>query len=83
MAICIFNTTWGCPYEGDEIPLELCKLCVEARSLAHREERGFIIHRKAGTISEERKKTLSELNRKFTRGEISVDEYMDMRNSIR
>jgi len=28
---CIFVNGWMCPVNGDEIPLEVCRLCIEAR----------------------------------------------------
>ncbi len=30
---CVFIQDWKCPIETDEIPLEVCKLCLEARRL--------------------------------------------------
>ncbi len=30
---CVFVPDWRCPIETDEIPLEVCKLCLEARKL--------------------------------------------------
>ncbi len=30
---CVFVPEWKCPIETDEIPLEVCKLCLEARKL--------------------------------------------------
>lgn len=30
MARCIFVREKECPIEGDEIPLEVCRLCIEA-----------------------------------------------------
>ncbi len=30
---CVFVSDWKCPIETDEIPLEVCKLCLEARRL--------------------------------------------------
>ena len=30
---CVFVQDWTCPIETDEIPLEVCKLCLEARKL--------------------------------------------------
>ena len=28
---CVFVKGWMCPVNGDEIPLEVCRLCIEAR----------------------------------------------------
>jgi hypothetical protein len=28
---CVFVKSWICPVDGDEVPLEVCRLCVEAR----------------------------------------------------
>ncbi|MFW5946459.1 MAG: hypothetical protein ACOCTN_06275 [Candidatus Natronoplasma sp.] len=33
MARCMFVDDWDCPVERDEFPLEICKICVEARSI--------------------------------------------------
>jgi hypothetical protein len=30
---CVFVQEWKCPIETEEIPLEVCKLCLEARRL--------------------------------------------------
>ena len=30
---CVFIAGWECPIETSEIPLEVCKLCLEARKL--------------------------------------------------
>ena len=30
---CVFVADWNCPIETSEIPLEVCKLCLEARRL--------------------------------------------------
>lgn len=30
---CVFVADWICPVETSEIPLEVCKLCLEARKL--------------------------------------------------
>lgn len=30
---CVFVPNWICPIEPPEIPLEVCKLCLEARKL--------------------------------------------------
>ena len=30
---CVFVPDWKCPIETPEIPLEVCKLCLEARKL--------------------------------------------------
>lgn len=30
---CVFVPNWICPMETPEIPLEVCKLCLEARKL--------------------------------------------------
>lgn len=33
MAKCLFVDDWDCPVEREEFPLEICKICVEARSV--------------------------------------------------
>lgn len=30
---CVFIAEWECPIETSEIPLEVCKLCLEARKI--------------------------------------------------
>lgn len=30
---CIFVADWECPIETSEIPLEVCKICLEARKI--------------------------------------------------
>jgi hypothetical protein len=31
--MCVFVPEWKCPIETPEIPLEVCKLCLEARKI--------------------------------------------------
>lgn len=31
---CIYDTGWICPVQGDDVPLEVCKTCIRARSTA-------------------------------------------------
>lgn len=31
---CIYDTGWICPVQGDDIPLEVCKTCIRAKSTA-------------------------------------------------
>lgn len=33
---CIFVEEWECGVDSDEIPLEVCRTCVKARSVASR-----------------------------------------------
>jgi len=33
MARCMFIDEWNCPVQRDEFPLEICKICVKARSV--------------------------------------------------
>ncbi|MBS3781263.1 MAG: hypothetical protein KGY68_01485 [Candidatus Thermoplasmatota archaeon] len=33
MARCMFIDDWNCPVQRDEFPLEICKICVKARSV--------------------------------------------------
>jgi len=35
---CVFGTDWKCNIEGEEIPLEVCQTCIEAKSTASREK---------------------------------------------
>ncbi len=30
--MCFFVDEWECPFEGDEIPLEVCNTCIRARN---------------------------------------------------
>ena len=40
MARCIFVREKECPIEGDEIPLEVCRLCIEAAKTFRTVKRG-------------------------------------------
>ncbi len=33
MAKCMFVDEWNCPVQRDEFPLEVCKICIKARSI--------------------------------------------------
>lgn len=100
MAKCMFVDDWDCPVEREEFPLEICKICVEARSIhesttklkvpgnggngSKKKEKLDISKMLNGSSEEEsdrREKASSkeELNKKFHEGELSVDEYIEMR----
>ncbi len=44
---CVFVLIWKCPIEAPEIPLEVCKLCLEARKLQSKQAK---INRQVETI---------------------------------
>jgi hypothetical protein len=44
---CVFVPNWKCPIEAPEIPLEVCKLCLEARKLQSKQAQ---INRKVETV---------------------------------
>lgn len=97
--MCFFVDDWKCKFEGDEIPLEVCKTCIEARSsrmdlitvkpstLSEGKGKSKI---KAGggdekieTFDEERKRRrLKELDNRFSRGKLTVDEYIEKRKEL-
>ncbi|MFP4608946.1 MAG: hypothetical protein ACOCTR_06140 [Candidatus Natronoplasma sp.] len=102
--MCFFVDEWECKFEGDEIPLEVCKTCIEARSSRLKAEKitvepsaEYSQRKKISSVepqSEERKddiksfdeetkkRRLKELDNKFNRGKLSVDEYIQKRKDL-
>ncbi len=86
---CVFVEVWACPVDGDDVPLEVCRLCVEARTchgdmLAKTVKRTV---RKAEApkpvaeprIAESELEALSSLDRLFVKDEIALEEYVRRR----
>jgi hypothetical protein len=44
---CVFVPNWNCPVETPEIPIEICRLCLEARKLQSKHAQ---INRKVETV---------------------------------
>jgi len=84
---CVFVKSWTCPVESDDVPLEVCRICVEARKT-----QPAVINRTA-TISRASKVFptkpvhdtighLNELDKQFEKNEISPEEYVEKRKNI-
>jgi len=90
MPNCVFISDWTCPMEVDEIPVEVCRLCLEARRI-HVNERGRTIKRAIRRaeapqppierrIPESELECLSSLNRRLLNNEITMEEYLQRRD---
>jgi hypothetical protein len=87
---CMFVADWTCQLEVEEIPLEVCRLCVEARTshgdmLAKTVKRAVRRAEAPKPTVEPRKaedelESLSSLDRLFVNDEISLEEYVRRRD---
>ena len=96
MAKCIFRREWWCPVEADEIPFEVCRLCIEARRTqtvmamsrqGMAEEPPAELFQPPITSTKEEpaqslSSLLSELDRRLFEGRIGMDEYLEERKRI-
>lgn len=98
MAKCMFVDDWDCPVHRNEFPLEVCKICIKARSVNNestsvrvpenggkekREEDLMDISNMIEEVeTEEKEEVREELNKKFHEGELSVEEYIEKRKNI-
>jgi hypothetical protein len=55
---CVFVPKWKCPIEAPEIPLEVCKLCLEARKLQLKQVK---INRQVETVELSAATSLTEI----------------------
>jgi len=92
---CIFVRDWICPVEADEVPLEVCRVCVEARKA---QQAVATVRRAAPTgassnlakvkpeapanLPQDVQKQLGGLDKQFEEGQISFEEYVEKRKSI-
>jgi len=91
---CIFVKDWACSVDGDDVPLEVCRICVEARKTKHLTATVNRTSRISEPIKENPRqvfpthpiqdaiKKLSELDKQFEDEEISLEEYMEKRKNI-
>ncbi|MHA1632556.1 MAG: hypothetical protein ACTSXC_07115 [Candidatus Freyarchaeota archaeon] len=78
---CVFISDWICPIEASEIPLEVCRLCLDAR-WAHANEKRIerTVMRPPKPISEEGKLSdILSLDRHFMNGDLSIEKYLRKR----
>ena len=93
---CVFVDGWLCPVNGSDVPLEVCRLCIEARKI----QAEFTMVKRSGRESEEAivasefflkpspliqdalRKQLTELDKQFENDQISLKEYIQIRKSI-
>jgi len=83
---CLFCDEWDCPIQAAEVPLEVCRHCLNARKLSldaknsviRRTERAEVHELKVG----DRLETLLSVDRLFIEGKISLDEYMRRREGL-
>jgi hypothetical protein len=81
---CIFVDEWICQIEVDEIPLEVCRLCVDARvGQANKAiktiKRTRIIPPKLESKIDEAGESLLSLDRLFMDGKINLENYLKKR----
>jgi len=79
---CVFYEGWGCHIQSAEVPLEVCKLCMQAR-----EEYSKVIRRVERTeVREvgvkEVRETLSRIDTLFIEGKLTVEEYLSRRREL-
>lgn len=84
---CLFVAEWSCQMEVDEVPLEVCRLCIEARR-NHANGRAEMIERPTGRAEapkplggEGARKTLLA-RALFINGEIDVETYLRRRKDV-
>lgn len=81
---CIFNEGWDCPIQTPEVPVEVCKLCLQARGMysrvIRRVERAEVKELAVG--KEGAREVLSRADSLFIEGKISLDEYMRRRREL-
>jgi hypothetical protein len=87
---CMFVADWTCQLEVEEIPLEVCRLCVEART-SHGDMLAKTVKRTVRKteapkptveprIAESELESLSSLDGLFVNDEISLEEYVRRRD---
>jgi hypothetical protein len=80
---CIFVREWDCNLETDEIPVEVCQLCVEARKTYIMETRRLM--RNSRNVEQPPLSPidkLQKLDRIYTSGQIDAEEYLQRRREI-
>jgi len=86
---CVFVPDWICQMEVEEIPLEVCRLCVEARKI-HASNQAMTVKRRIARakafkptieprIAESESESLSSLDRLLMNDKISLEEYLQRR----
>ena len=85
---CVFVADWPCHVEVEEIPLEVCRLCLEAKN-NYANQQSKTVKRAIMRAevprppsSEELLATLSNLDRRLLNDEVSIEEYLQGRNEI-
>ena len=82
---CAFVWDWTCHVEAEDIPLDVCRVCLDARRLRV-EEAGRVVKRVVGVAEppepEALMKALSRIDRMFEEGEIDLEEYVRRRGEV-
>jgi len=84
---CAFVWDWTCHVESEDIPLDVCRMCLEARRLRI-EEASRVVKRTVGVVepskpgleAEALMKAISRIDRMFEEGEIDLEEYIKRRS---
>lgn len=82
---CCFYEGWECPIQVAEVPLEVCRLCLDAKNnysrVIRRTER--VKFRELGVGErEEIREALLSIDRSFIEGKISMEEYLKRREEL-
>jgi len=82
---CLFYEGWDCPILAAEVPTEVCRLCLDARSnhsrVIRRTER-VEVHELRVRDREGMQEALLSVDRFFIEGKISLEEYMHRRGEL-
>jgi hypothetical protein len=89
---CAFVWDWTCHVEAEDIPLDVCRMCLEARRLRI-EEASRVVKRIVGVVepskpsepvldAEALMKALSKIDKMFEEGEIDLEEYVRRRGEV-
>jgi len=82
---CLFYEGWDCPILAAEVPLDVCRLCLDARNnhsrVIRRTERVEVRELRVGD-REGAREALVTTDRLFIEGKISLDEYVHRRGEL-
>ncbi|RLI24010.1 hypothetical protein DRO58_07955 [Candidatus Bathyarchaeota archaeon] len=79
---CVFVEDWICPVDGDEIPLEICQVCVRARTEARKSRNSLRTVSRRRRMRSSWREELSELDKQFVNGQLHLQEYIQRRKEI-
>lgn len=80
MARCMFIDDWNCPVQRDEFPLEICKICIKARSIRNESTRIKVPENGGKRPEEEAKEDIMDISRMIE--EVETEEKEKVREEI-